>query len=72
MSPLPSLSTRGADHPPRVDASNVIWVLKLIAASRNWFHNAASSSMLSQLDALTSAYGSMEVIRLVPIPVAHL
>jgi putative membrane protein len=28
--------------------------------------------MLSQLDALTSAYGSMEVIRLVPIPVAHL
>lgn len=28
--------------------------------------------MLSHLDALTAAYGSMEVIRLVPIPVAHL
>jgi putative membrane protein len=28
--------------------------------------------MLSHLNALTSAYGSMEVIRLVPIPVAHL
>ncbi|PBP23297.1 hypothetical protein BUE80_DR005884, partial [Diplocarpon rosae] len=39
---------------------------------REWFHNAASSSMLSSLNSLTSAYGSMEVIRLVPIPVAHL
>ena len=28
--------------------------------------------MLSHLNALTAAYGSMEVIRLVPIPVAHL
>ena len=28
--------------------------------------------MLSHLDALVAAYGSMEVIRLVPIPVAHL
>lgn len=28
--------------------------------------------MLSHLNELTSAYGSMEVIRLVPIPVAHL
>lgn len=28
--------------------------------------------MINHLDALTSAYGSMEVIRLVPIPVAHL
>ncbi|KAG0648683.1 Translocase of outer membrane 22 kDa subunit [Hyphodiscus hymeniophilus] len=40
--------------------------------SRDWFHNAASSSMLGELNTLTSAYGSMEVIRLVPIPVAHL
>lgn len=39
---------------------------------KEWFHNAASSSMLSELNALTAAYGSMEVIRLVPIPVAHL
>jgi ion channel-forming bestrophin family protein len=40
--------------------------------SRKWFHNAASGTMISHLDGLTSAYGSMEVIRLVPIPVAHL
>jgi putative membrane protein len=39
---------------------------------RDWFHNAASASMLGELNTLTSAYGSMEVIRLVPIPVAHL
>ncbi|KAI9051498.1 hypothetical protein LZ554_004544 [Drepanopeziza brunnea f. sp. 'monogermtubi'] len=39
---------------------------------RGWFYNAASASMLSSLSSLTSAYGSMEVIRLVPIPVAHL
>lgn len=39
---------------------------------RSWFHNAAASSLLSSLNSLTSAYGSMEVIRLVPIPVAHL
>ncbi|EHL00484.1 putative UPF0187 protein [Glarea lozoyensis 74030] len=39
---------------------------------KEWFHNAASSRMLSSLDDLTKAYGSMEVIRLVPIPVAHL
>ncbi|TVY39207.1 UPF0187 protein [Lachnellula subtilissima] len=38
----------------------------------DWFHNAASSNMLAQLNQLTHAYGSMEVIRLVPIPVAHL
>ena len=39
---------------------------------KEWFHNAASASMLSELNTLTAAYGSMEVIRLVPIPVAHL
>ncbi|KAH6680478.1 Bestrophin, RFP-TM, chloride channel-domain-containing protein [Halenospora varia] len=39
---------------------------------KRWFHNAASSSMLSELNKLTQAYGNMEVIRLVPIPVAHL
>ena len=44
----------------------------LNVTSRNWFHNAASGAMLKHLDALTAAYGSMEVIRLVPIPVAHL
>ncbi|TVY81794.1 UPF0187 protein [Lachnellula suecica] len=39
---------------------------------KDWFHNAASGAMLGQLNQLTHAYGSMEVIRLVPIPVAHL
>ncbi|CAG8950220.1 hypothetical protein HYFRA_00008458 [Hymenoscyphus fraxineus] len=39
---------------------------------KGWFHNAASSRMLTSLDELISAYGNMEVIRLVPIPVAHL
>ncbi|PVH79190.1 UPF0187-domain-containing protein [Cadophora sp. DSE1049] len=50
------------------------FVEKFIAmgVKKEWFHNAASASMLSSLNALTSAYGSMEVIRLVPIPVAHL
>ncbi|KAG4439194.1 hypothetical protein IFR05_005347, partial [Cadophora sp. M221] len=43
-----------------------------VGVKKEWFHNAASASMLSSLNALTSAYGSMEVIRLVPIPVAHL
>jgi putative membrane protein len=43
-----------------------------LGVKRKWIHNAASSSMLSELNALTSAYGNMEVIRLVPIPVAHL
>ena len=49
----------------------VIEELRLIS-ERTWFHNAASSVMLTQLNQLTHAYGSMEVIRLVPIPVAHL
>ncbi|KAL2075433.1 hypothetical protein VTL71DRAFT_376 [Oculimacula yallundae] len=50
------------------------FVEKFVAmgVKKEWFHNAASASMLSSLNALTSAYGSMEVIRLVPIPVAHL
>jgi hypothetical protein len=39
---------------------------------RNWFHNAAAAQMLAQLDKLTHAYGHVEVIRLTPIPVAHL
>jgi putative membrane protein len=43
-----------------------------LGVHRNWFHNAAASALLSSLNNLTSAYGSMEVIRLVPIPVAHL
>ncbi|KAK0128407.1 hypothetical protein ONS95_000380 [Cadophora gregata] len=43
-----------------------------VGVKKEWFHNAASASMLTSLNALTSAYGSMEVIRLVPIPVAHL
>ncbi|RDW88684.1 hypothetical protein BP6252_00716 [Coleophoma cylindrospora] len=40
--------------------------------TKGWFHNAAASSMLGELNNLTKAYGDMEVIRLVPIPVAHL
>ncbi|CZT13436.1 uncharacterized protein RCO7_00644 [Rhynchosporium graminicola] len=50
------------------------FVEKFVAmgVQKQWFHNAASASMLSSLNALTSAYGDMEVIRLVPIPVAHL
>lgn len=51
-------------HTPILRAAN--------AFRRDWFHNAASSSMLSSLNSIISAYGSMEVIRLVPIPVAHL
>ncbi|KAF8866910.1 hypothetical protein BDZ45DRAFT_610181 [Acephala macrosclerotiorum] len=39
---------------------------------KTWFHNAASSAMLGELNAIVKAYGNMEVIRLVPIPVAHL
>ncbi|KAH7419467.1 Bestrophin, RFP-TM, chloride channel-domain-containing protein [Cadophora sp. MPI-SDFR-AT-0126] len=50
------------------------FVEKFIAmgVKKDWFHNAASGTMLSSLNTLTSAYGEMEVIRLVPIPVAHL
>ncbi|KUJ21865.1 uncharacterized protein LY89DRAFT_637881 [Mollisia scopiformis] len=43
-----------------------------MGVSKNWFHNAASAAMLGELNALIKAYGAMEVIRLVPIPVAHL
>jgi putative membrane protein len=43
-----------------------------LGVKRSWFHNAAASALLSSLNGLTAAYGSMEVIRLVPIPVAHL
>jgi len=43
-----------------------------LGVKRDWFHNAASGQMISQLNRLIEAYGSMEVIRLVPIPVAHL
>lgn len=39
---------------------------------KNWFHNAAASSMLASLNQLVNAYGDMETIRLTPIPVAHL
>lgn len=43
-----------------------------MGVQKKWFHNAASSSMLGELNTLIKAYGNMEVIRLVPIPVAHL
>lgn len=43
-----------------------------LGVQRGWFHNAAASALLGSLNGLTAAYGSMEVIRLVPIPVAHL
>ncbi|KAG9246088.1 Bestrophin, RFP-TM, chloride channel-domain-containing protein [Calycina marina] len=43
-----------------------------LGVQRKWIHNAASSSMLSNLNDIISSYGGMEVIRLVPIPVAHL
>lgn len=44
----------------------------LLTLYRGWFHNAAASSMLSQLNTVVEAYGAMEVIRLTPVPVAHL
>jgi putative membrane protein len=43
-----------------------------MGVQKKWFHNAASSAMLGELNTLIKAYGNMEVIRLVPIPVAHL
>jgi putative membrane protein len=39
---------------------------------KNWFNASAAASMHGSLDNLTKAYGDMEVIRLTPIPVAHL
>lgn len=36
-----------------------------------WFHNAASSTMLSEVHAITSSFTMMETIRLTPIPVMH-
>ncbi|KAL3423215.1 hypothetical protein PVAG01_04962 [Phlyctema vagabunda] len=43
-----------------------------LGVKKDWFHNAACSQMLTELNTLTKAYGNMEVIRLVPIPVAML
>ncbi|KAL4939706.1 Bestrophin, RFP-TM, chloride channel-domain-containing protein [Aspergillus oleicola] len=40
--------------------------------SRNWFHAPGASQLSAQLNALTTALGSMETIRITPIPVAHL
>lgn len=43
-----------------------------IGCNLNWFNNSSSSNMLQELNQFISAYGSMEVIRLAPTPVAHL
>ena len=40
--------------------------------ARGWWHGPMSSQLSVQLNTLTAAYGSMETIRLTPIPVAHL
>lgn len=40
--------------------------------ARGWWHGPMSSNLTLQLNNLTAAYGSMETIRLTPIPVAHL
>ncbi|KAL4954673.1 Bestrophin, RFP-TM, chloride channel-domain-containing protein [Aspergillus filifer] len=39
---------------------------------RGWFHAPGASQLSAQLNALTTALGSMETIRITPIPVAHL
>jgi putative membrane protein len=39
---------------------------------RGWFHSPQASQLSVQLNTLVSAYGSMETIRLTPIPVAYL
>lgn len=39
---------------------------------REWFNTGSVAQMTSELNSLTKAYGDMEVIRLTPIPVAHL
>ncbi|KAL4930953.1 bestrophin family protein [Aspergillus undulatus] len=40
--------------------------------NRNWFHAPGASQMTAQLNCLTAALGTMETIRITPIPVAHL
>ncbi|KAK3627109.1 hypothetical protein LTR56_019433 [Elasticomyces elasticus] len=39
---------------------------------RSWFHAPQASQMTAQLNALVSAYGSLETIHLTPLPVAFL
>ncbi|TKA74464.1 hypothetical protein B0A55_05242 [Friedmanniomyces simplex] len=39
---------------------------------RGWFHAPQASQMTAQLNALVSAYGSLETIHLTPLPVAYL
>ncbi|KAL8803645.1 MAG: hypothetical protein Q9182_003060 [Xanthomendoza sp. 2 TL-2023] len=39
---------------------------------KGWFHAPQASQMQVQLNGLVDAYGSMETIRLTPIPIAHL
>lgn len=43
-----------------------------MGSERNWFNNGSVAQMTAELNGLTKAYGDMEVIRLTPIPVAHL
>lgn len=40
--------------------------------ARGWWHGPMSSQLTVQLNTLTAAYGSMETIRLTPVPVSHL
>ena len=42
------------------------------AFDRGWYHAPQASQLQVQLNTLTDAYGKMEMIRLTPIPVAHL
>lgn len=41
-------------------------------AAKGWFDAPAASMMGNQVNALIDAYGTMETIKLTPIPVAHL
>lgn len=42
------------------------------AFERGWFHAPQASQLQAQLNLLTDAYGKMEMIRMTPMPVAHL
>lgn len=42
------------------------------AFDRGWYHAPQASQLQVQLNTLTDAYGKLEMIRMTPIPVAHL
>jgi putative membrane protein len=71
---LPPLLHACEDQGLALTLELTVFVEALIAhgAGLGWFHNGAASAMCTSLDRLVDAYGSMEMIRLTPIPVAHL